>query len=147
MPCVGTQRGVEEAVPQARRKAVAPVGGERRSGTPAVKRRGLWVESEEVCPPRCPARWSWCETAGGWYGWRGCVWKDVVGGRGCEEAAQDGPPSRRKWRWRREREEAGRSVGGGPKGPEALGVGRRGGNGQLPWEPGASPSPTFTEKD
>lgn len=149
MPCVGRQKGVEEAAPRVRRKAVAPAGGERKSGTPAVKRHGLWAESAEVCPPRCPERWSWSGTAGGWRGWRGCAWRDVAGGLGCEEAAQDGPLNRRRRRsrWKTGREEAGRSVGGGPKEPEALGGGRRGESGQLPWEPAASPSPTFTERD
>lgn len=45
------------------------------------------------------------------------------------------------------KEEADRSVGGGPKEPGATGEGRRGGSGPLPWEPAASPSPTLTKRD
>lgn len=146
---VGRQRGAEEAEPRGRRTAAAPTGEERRSGSPAERRRGPWAGSEEACLPRRPGRWSWSAPAGGWCGRRGCAWRDAAGARGCEEAAPGGPRSsrrRRRWRRRTGRGEAGGSAGGGPTEPGAWGAGRRGGSGPLPWEPAALPSPT-TRKD
>lgn len=120
----------------------------RRSGSPAEKRRGLWVGSEEACRPHCPVKWSWSGLLGLRPGRRRCVWRDAEGGRGCEGAAQACPQSRRQRRRRkkREKEGEGRSVGVGPKGPGAWGGGRMGGSALLPLEPGASPSPVSAEK-
>lgn len=138
--------GVDPAVPMPdgarRREEEVAMLQVTRSGSLAEKRRGLWVGSEEVCHLRCPVKWSWCVLLGLWHGRRGCVWRDAEEGRGCEEAAQACPQSRRQRRRQtREMEGEDGSVGAGPKEPEAWGVGRRGGSGLLPLEPAASPSP------
>lgn len=123
----------EEAAPQVWRTEEAPRGGARRSESLAEKRRGPLVGSAGVRRPRPPEKWSWSEPAGG-RSERSCVWRDAREGRGCEEAAPADPRSRR---WTRGREEAGRSVGGGPTAQEAWEKERRGGSDLLSWEPEA----------
>ena len=57
-PGVGRQRGEEEEGPQARRRAAAPAGVAKRSGSPAEKRHGPWVGFVEVCPLHPQGIWS-----------------------------------------------------------------------------------------
>lgn len=42
---------------------MAPVAAEKRSVSLAERGRGLWVGSEEACPPVPQVRWSWSEPA------------------------------------------------------------------------------------
>lgn len=109
---VGRRTKGAAAEPRARRRAAAPEGAERRSGSPAERGRGLWAGSEEAHLPRCRGRWSWCVRVGGGCGWAARSWRVSAGGRGCEAAAPACPRNRKRRKRRRTkgRAEADRSV-------------------------------------